>query len=365
MNFPDAAHTRRQTSALPPLPPFAAGPGTVRFEADAPAVAATFLAAGRDLDRVLDLAPALGRGFETDEYRAGAATVVLLTNRFWRSRFGADPAVIGRTIDIGSGRASIVGVLPAAADRFPVGGSDLWTPLAFPADSFLNQRGSIALAAVGRLRDGVTVDTAKAELATIAARLALAHPETNRERLFTIDSLQNAMVGPVRPMMLILAGAIAVLLAVACANIANLLLAQAQARGTEFALRAAIGASGWRLARQLWTETLALFAVAGAGGILVSRPIARVLVARYPEALPLSTDVTLDARVVSIACGVTLLTALATGLPQARRAGRWAIGAVLSNGTRATGDRRDRRTTAFFVAGAGALSTVVGSGGLV
>src|SRR3954468_14213502 len=119
MNFPDAAHTRRQTSALPPLPPFAAGPGTVRFEADAPAVAATFLAAGRDLDRVLDLAPALGRGFDADEYPVGAATVVLLTNRFWRSRFGADPAVIGRTIDIGSGRAPIVGVVPPGPGRIP------------------------------------------------------------------------------------------------------------------------------------------------------------------------------------------------------------------------------------------------------
>src|SRR3954468_4255345 len=137
MNFLDAEDTRRQSTALASLAQYDVGPGTVRFDADAPAVAATFLAAGRDLDRVLDLAPALGRGFDAGEYRAGAATVVLLTNRFWRSRFGADPAVIGRTIDIGSGRASIVGVLPPAADRFPVGGRGLWAAPAVSPASFL------------------------------------------------------------------------------------------------------------------------------------------------------------------------------------------------------------------------------------
>src|SRR6185436_9302834 len=129
-----------------------AGPGTVRIDGDAPAVPATVLEAGRDLGRLLDLQITSGRGFAADDFVAGAAPVALLTDRFWRARFGADPAAVGRTIDVGSRQARIVGVLPPAADRFPAGGSDLWIPLTFPPDSFLNQRGSIALAAIARLR---------------------------------------------------------------------------------------------------------------------------------------------------------------------------------------------------------------------
>src|SRR5262249_41179138 len=150
-----------------------------------------------------------------------------------------DPAAVGRVVDIGSSRTQIVGILPPAADRFPSGGADVWVPLTYPRDSFLNQRRSLALSALAPPRPRQRLNAARAEAGTIAARLARTYPDTNRGRRLAVDGLQDAMAGPVRPMILLLAGAIALLLAVACANVANLLLAHVQARAPELALRAA------------------------------------------------------------------------------------------------------------------------------
>jgi putative ABC transport system permease protein len=365
VNYLDAADLRTQAASLKGVAEYDAEPGTARVDADAPALSITVLAAGRDLAAVLDLTAAVGRGFDAADFANGAAPVALLTNRFWRDRFAADPAVVGRTIDVGSSRTRIAGVLPPAADRFPAGGSDVWVPLTFPADSFLNQRGSIALAAIGRLRFGRSRDAAQAEAQTIAARLAAAYPDTNQSRRFAIDALQDAMAAPVRPMVLLIAAAVAMLLTVACANIANLLLAHAQARVPELALRAAIGASRGRLLRQLWTETLALFAVAGAAGVALAIPLAGALVARYPDALPLAADVQLDLRVLAIAAAVTLLAAVTAGLPLTRRASGWSVAAALGTIGRTTAGRHERRMSSVFVAAQVALSMVLLFGGLV
>ena len=365
VNFLDAADLRAQASSLASVAEYDAGPSTARLDPDAPAVAVTVLAAGRDLATVLDLSADVGRNFAASDFVNGAAPVALVTPRFWRERLGGDPAVAGRSIDIGAKRTQIIGVLPAAADRFPAGGSDAWVPLTFPADSFLNQRGSIALAAIARLGPGRSRDAAQAEVNTIAARLAKTYPDTNSHRRYALDGLQEAMAGPVRLMVILLAGAIAMLLAVACANIANLLLAQAQARAPELALRGAIGASRGRLLRQLWTETLALFVIAGALGVAFSLPLARALVARYPDALPLAADVQLDLRVLAIAAAVTLLAALTAGLPLARRASGWSVAASLGAAARSTASRRDRRMSGVFVATQVALSMVLLFGGLV
>ena len=191
------------------------------------------------------------------------------------------------------------------------------------------------------------------------------HPETNRERLVVLEGLQDAMVAPIRPMMLLLAGSIAMLLAVACANIANLLLAQAHARSLEFAVRAAVGASRGRLVRQLWTESLALFGVAGALGVALAHPLALVLVARYPGTLPLAADVRLDARVVAIAVVCTLTAALLAGLPRARRLRDTSGGADLRADARSGATRGHRRITTLVVAAQVAVSMVLLFGGVL
>src|SRR4029079_14053150 len=341
-----AGDLRAQASSLAGVAQYDAGPGTARLDPDAAALSITALSAGRELAGLLDLRATTGRSFAASDFANGAAPVALLTDRFWRRRFGGDAGVIGRSIDIGSDRTQIVGVLPPAANHFPAGGSDVWIPLTFSADSFLNQRGSIALSAIGRLCTGQSRDTAQAEVNTIADRLAKTYPDTNRSRRFAVDELQGAMAGPVRPLVMLIAGAIRLLLAVACANIANLLLAHAQARAPELALRGAIGASRGRLLRQLWTETLALFAVAGTAGVVCSLPLARALVAPYPEALPLAADVQLDLRVLAIAALVTLVAALTAELPLARRASGWSASAALGAAARAPGGAGLRRRRA-------------------
>jgi putative ABC transport system permease protein len=191
-------------------------------------------------------------------------------------------------VDFGASRATIVGVWPDAASRFPAGGADLWSPLTWPDDSFLNQRGSIALGAIARLGGDANVGSASAEIATIAQRLAAAYPETNAGRGAIVEPLQQAMVGPVRPLLLIIALSIAAVLVIACANVANLLLAQTRERSREFALRTSLGATRSRLIRQLLAESLALYAVAGVLGISVAPALARALIARYPGTLPLA-----------------------------------------------------------------------------
>jgi putative ABC transport system permease protein len=289
----------------------------------------------------------------------------MLGHRFWQSHYGGDPSVVGRMLQVGTGRRTIVGVLASEGDRFPAGGADVWGPLIFPASSFLNQRGSIALSAVGRLRRDTTMAAAQDEMSTIAARLATAFPETNQPRRVALDGLQDSMVGPVRPMMLLLAGSIAMLLAVACANIANLLLAQAHARSLEFGIRSAVGASRGRLVRQLWTESLALFGVAGAIGVALSHPLALAIIARYPETLPLAADVRLDFRVVAIAIACTLAAALVAGLPRARRLRGAQVGADLRADARSTVTQEHRRITTLFVATQVAVSMVLLFGGVL
>jgi predicted permease len=173
------------------------------------------------------------------------------------------------------------------------------------------------------------------------------------------------MVGPIKPMMLLLALSVAMLLAVACANIANLLLAQAHARTLEFGIRSAIGASPARLARQLWTESVAVFAVAGALGVAIAHPLAQWLVSRYPETLPLAADVTLDGRVLGIALACTLAAAAVAGLPRTRRLRDRSIGAGLRGDARTGLTPGHRRTTNLFVAAQVSVSIVLLFGGIL
>jgi putative ABC transport system permease protein len=289
----------------------------------------------------------------------------MLGYKFWKAHFAGDPSAVGRTLQVGAVGHTIVGVLPPEADRFPAGGADVWTSLAFPPSSFLNQRGSIALSAIGRLRGDSTMAAAQNEISTIASRLAAAYPDSNRDRAVRLDGLQDAMVGPIKPMMTLLALSVGMLLAVACANIANLLLAQAHVRTLEFGIRGAVGASPARLARQLWTESFALFAVAGAIGVALAQPLALWLVSRYPGTLPLAADVTLDGRVLAVAVACTLAAALLAGFPRARRLRDMRVGADLRGDERSGPTRAHRRMTNVFVAAQVSVSIVLLFGGIL
>jgi len=274
VNYLDARDWQAASTRFEAIGLYEVEPGTVRVGEDAPPFSATLMLATAEVIPILGIRPFVGRTLLSDEYRFGATPSVMLGYAFWKTHFAGDPSAVGRTMQLGAERHTIVGVLPPEAARFPAGGADVWTALAFPPSSFLNQRGSIALSAIGRLRGDATIAGARNEISAIAARLAATYPETNRDRTVGLDGLQDAMVGPIRPMMLLLALSVAMLLAVACANIANLLLAQAHARTLEFGIRGAVGASPGRLARQLWTESLVLFAVAGVVGPGLAYPLA-------------------------------------------------------------------------------------------
>jgi predicted permease len=365
VNYLDAQDWQAASTRLESMALYDVAPGTVRVSDDAPPFSATLVLATADLLRVLGIQPQIGRALRAEEYRFGAPPGVMLGHRFWKTHFGGDPAAVGRVLQVGAARHTIVGVLPPEADRFPAGGADLWAALTFPPSSFLNQRGSIALAAIGRLRSDATLAAARGELATIAARLAATYPGTNRDRSVSIDGLQDAMVGPVKPMMLLLALSVAMLLAVACANIANLLLAQAHARTLEFGIRGALGASPGRMARQLWTESLALFAIAGAAGVALAQPLAQWLVSRYPETLPLAADVTLDGRVLAIAVACTLAAATLAGFPRTRRVRDARSAADLRGDARTGVTAQHRRMTNIFVAAQVSVSIVLLFGGIL
>jgi putative ABC transport system permease protein len=327
---------------------------------DAP-TSASVLMAGAGLTRVLGVQPLVGRGLVDDDFRHGAMPVVVLGQRFWREAFSADAAVVGRGIGLGAARATIVGVWPEAADRFPTGGTDLWTPLTYPPDSFLNQRGSIALGAVARLNHGVDVAGARAELSTIAKRLAAVYPQTNAGRTPIVDALQDTMVGPVRPMIVLMALSIGAVLAIACANIANLLLAQTCERSREFAVRASLGATQGRLVRQLICESLGLFTIAGLAGISIAPMMTRALISRYPGALPLADDVRVDGRVLMMSIAVTLGAGLIATLPRLRVLGRRGIADGLTEGARGA-SHRYRRSARLLVVAQVAMSVVLLSG---
>jgi putative ABC transport system permease protein len=365
VNFLDARDFRQRSTTLSSIACYAVNPTAVRLSPGQLSMSATILAAGIDLDRVLGLRPEIGRWFDASEQAFGGQGVVLVSHRFWRQHLGADADVVGRHIDIGGADHTIVGVLPDAASRFPTGGADLWTPLTFPSESFLNQRGSIALGAVGRLRPGVTESAARADLSAISRQLAVEHADTNSKRRATIENLQDAMVGPIRPMMLALAGAIAFLLAVACLNIANLLLAHVHARTRELGIRAAIGASRGRLLRQLSCEHLTLFTLAGAVGVAGAGPLARAIVRWYPGDLPLAADIRIDVRVLAVAALVTFGAMLLALAPQAIRLRRSTIVADLTGGSRIGLSHGHRRVTSAFIVVQVAMSTVLLAGGVL
>ena len=291
----------------------------------------------------------------------------MVGHRFWKAHFGGDASAIGRTIQIGAERRTILGVLPPEADRFPAGGADLWMVLTFPPSSFLlNQRGSIALAAIGRLRGGTTLAAAQDEDRNNRGAAGI---DVSRHEPRPCRTSRSAAGGDGRPDQAddaaVLGLSVAMLLAVACANIANLLLAEAHARTREFATRGALGAAPSRIARQMWTETLGFFGVAGGLGVAIAQPLASWLVARYPGTLPLAADAAADGGVLAVAAASTLAAALLAGLPRVRRRRDADPGSELRGDARAGLTRGHRRMTTLFVAAQISMSIVLVFGGLV
>src|SRR5438270_4531146 len=217
---------------------------------------------------LLGVEPQLGRGFRPEEDQRGDNHVVIISHGLWQRRFGADPGIIGKPINLNGESFTVVGVMPRTF-QFPTRTDQLWVPIAFDAKE-AGERGNHYLEVIARMKPGVSLQQAQAEMATIATRLQQQYPETNTSIGAVVTPLHEHVVGDIKPALLVLLGAVAFVLLIACANVANLLLARAAARQKEIALRLALGASRSRMIRQFLTESMLLSVIGGVTGLLVS-----------------------------------------------------------------------------------------------
>src|SRR5437763_2684312 len=295
----------------------------------------------------LGVRPAIGRDFTDADALPGAAHVALISDALWRRRWAGAPSILGKRITLSGERFTVIGVAPPGF-AFPRGAelpsglqfptrTDVWTPLAF-GDNDLKNRWTLNLAAVGRLRDGATMATAEAQLAALGKRLDVQFAGGKGQIGMRAFTLADQAAAPVRRTLLILLGAVALVLVIACVNVANLLIGRTSARRRELAVRTALGAGGARLARQLVIENVLLAALGAVGGVAVAALATRVMLALVPGQLPRADDVAVDWRVLLAAAACALVAGTLFGIAAAVHARGAPLAPVLSAGSaRATG----------------------------
>ena len=309
-----------------------------------------------DVFELLGVPPALGRGFRADEDAPMQNNVIVISHGMWQRRFGSDPNVLGRTINISGAPVTIVGVMPAGF-YFPSRVAEFWRPIALdPANA---SRGGHFLGVVARLKDGVSPEQARTEMKGIAERLALQYPNNSRDESADAIPMYDLIVGPIRPVLLTLLAAVGFVVLIACANVANLMLVRASVREKELAIRAAMGAGRGRLVLQMIAESLLLAIVGGAAGLLLAYLAITPIKTLSAGSIPRVADVTLDRTVLAFAFLVSVATGLLFGLAPAWQASRGGVGAVLKEGGRGSTGARGHRVRAALLVVEVALSLVL------
>jgi putative ABC transport system permease protein len=290
-----------------------------------------------DFFDVLEMPPVLGRTFTAEEDQPGGEKVVVLGYGLWQRRFGSDPAVVGRSITLNGAPCTVVGVM---GERFAVPSKvEAWVPMALQVDP--SQRGAHYIGVIGRLAKGVTLATAQTEMSGIARRLEEQYPQTNKGWGVNLFRMKDLVVEDVKPALLVLMAAVGLVLLIACANVANVLLARLASREREVAIRGALGAGRGRLIVQFLTESVLLSLAGGALGVLLAFWGTKVLMALSAGAIPRAGDVGLDLRTLGFALALSLATGVLFGLAPALQASRSRLQESLKEGGRGhSGGRR-------------------------
>jgi predicted permease len=366
VTYPDFADWRAQNQAFERLAAWTDTGLTLTGAGDALYLQGTIVTA--DMFPLLGISPKVGRVFLPEEDQPGTRAVILGHN-LWRERFASDPNIVGQAITLNGQSYTVVGVMPAG-QVFPMQGSlgDVWLSGGYFGSgrgSLTSQRGNHAFEVIGRLKTGVTLPQAQAEMSAIVENLAKQYPDTNANFGVRLALLHADLVRDVRPTLLILLAAVGCVLLIACANVANLLLARATTRHKEMAIRAALGAARWRVIRQLLTESVLLAICGGLIGLLLALWGTDLLVSLVPKGLPRVAEINLDMRVLGFTVLVSLVTGVLFGLAPALQASKSDLVEALKEGGKGASDgarRNPVRSTLVVVEVAVAVTLLVGAG---
>ena len=372
LNFPDFIYYRDHNSVFSGLAVDAGDGTTLVWSRDGQGEGIQGLLVSANFFSVLGVKPQLGRTFLPEEDKPGAAApVAMVSQAFWRDRLGGDASVLSKPLMLNGRAYTVVGVVPASFHGVMIGSApDVWVPMgmqpAVAPGADLTSRSSYWLEAYGRLKPGVSRAQAQANLLVLSRQLARSYPDTNKD----IEALAypaTLIPGPFRGFLSLITTAlmavVALVLLIACANAANLLLAQASGRGREMAVRGALGASRWRLIRQSLTESVLLGCFGGLGGLVLAATTAPLLLRLKPANIPVSLEIPVDWRVLVFTLAVSVLTGVVFGLAPALRASRLDLVSGLKDGTPGGGRVRSRLRSVLVTAQvAVCLMLLIGAG---
>jgi len=312
-----------------------------------------------DLSAALGVPVLRGRLFGAEDDKPGAARTVTISEGFWKRSFGGSESAISEKIRLNKEVYTVIGVLPDAF-QFPRGPqTDVWAPVGLWGDQYRDRWNHPGLYAIARLKPGVTFEKARTEMRTIAGQLAREYPATNGGNSVSMQMLTDGVFGGVRPMLFVLLGAAGFVLLIACANVANLQLAKAHARGREFAVRSALGAGRGRVVRQLLVESVLLGLLGCAVGLVLGAWAIGILRTVLPASIPRLDEIDLNIRVLAFSVGLSLLTSIVFGLVPAMLMGRQQLRGTLAQDGRAGGDAHGHRWRAALMIGEFALTCML------